>query len=108
MATTSSYLPILASRAFQALFSLVVLSLSVVLLKGHKEGALPGSLCFAALVGILSLIAALLSIAAHFRNFLHEQIANVVDGVILLLNIAGGIVSFVRTILWKRTLTFTS
>jgi hypothetical protein len=93
MATTTSSLPILASRAFQALFSLVVLSLSVVLLKGHKEGTLPGSLCFAALVGFLSLIAALLSIAAHSRNFLNEQIANLIDGVILLLNIAGGIVS---------------
>jgi hypothetical protein len=93
MTTTSSSLPILASRAFQALFSLVVLSFSIVLLKGHKEGTLPGSLCFAALVGLLSFIAALLSTAAYFRNFLNEQIANVIDGVILLLNLAGGIAS---------------
>ena len=94
MTTTSSPVPILASRAFQALFSLVVLGLSVVLLKGHREGALPDSLCFTALVGILSLVAALLGIAMCFRNFMSEQIANVIDGVVLLLNVAGGIVSW--------------
>jgi hypothetical protein len=94
MTTASSPVPILASLAFQALFSLVVLSLSVVLLKGHREGALPGSLCFVALVGILSLVAALLGIATSFRKFMNEHIANVIDGVVLLLNIAGGIVSW--------------
>jgi hypothetical protein len=94
MTTTSSPVPVLAFRAFQALFSLVVLSLSVVLLKGHREGVLPGSLCFAALVGILSLVTALLGIATSFRNFMNEQIANVIDGMVLLLNIAGGIVSW--------------
>ncbi|KAF1947346.1 hypothetical protein EJ02DRAFT_508142 [Clathrospora elynae] len=89
--TSSSSLPLLIFRALQTLFAIIILGLSSTLIHGHKEGTLPATLGFAAIVGASSLPAALLGLAETFVHFLNEQIRNLVDGAVLLLNVAGGI-----------------
>ncbi|KAF1841597.1 uncharacterized protein K460DRAFT_434742 [Cucurbitaria berberidis CBS 394.84] len=81
----------IALRVFQAFFAIVVLGLAIGLIRGHMEGDLPATLVFIAAVGALSLLAAIIGAAASFVDFLHDQVGVVVDSVVLLLNIAGGI-----------------
>jgi hypothetical protein len=81
-----------ALRGFQALFAIVVLGLSITLIRGHEWGSLPASLGFGAFVGGISLVAALIGLAATWVEFLGGLIGLVIDGVIALINIAGGVV----------------
>lgn len=90
--TTSSYTSMVL-RGFQAIFAIVIIVISVNLINGHKEGALPVTLGFAAVVGAVSMFAASVNVAANFKEFLNEQISAVIDSAAALLNLAGGIVS---------------
>lgn len=80
-------------RAFQALFGIVILGLAVTLIRGHEWGNLPSSLGYAAFVGGITILAALIGIAAVWLEFLDGIIGLAVDGLVAVLNIAGGIVS---------------
>lgn len=81
-------------RGFQALFAIVVLGLSVTLIRGHHWGNLPAVLGFSAFVGGLSFLAALVGLAGSFFSFLEGTIGLIIDGVVAVINIAGGIVWF--------------
>ncbi|KAL6705875.1 hypothetical protein ACN47E_006335 [Coniothyrium glycines] len=91
MAATTKSWPDFASRGLQMLFGIVVLGIAITLLKGHKQGALPASLAFAAVTGAVSVVAAGVCLAASRFDFIHEQLVAVIDGVVFLLNTAGGI-----------------
>ena len=80
-------------RGVQALFGIVVLGLSVTLLRGHHWGDAPASLGYGAFVGGLSILGALIGLAATWFDFLGGVIGLIVDAVVALVNIAGGIVS---------------
>jgi hypothetical protein len=81
-----------ALRGAQALFAIVVLGLSVTLIRGHQWGSLPSSLGFAAFVGGISFLAAIVGLAVTWFEFLGGVVGLAIDGVIALLNIACGIV----------------
>jgi hypothetical protein len=81
-----------ALRGFQALFGIVVLGLSITLIRGHNWGSLPASLGFGAFVGGISILAALIGLAATWFEFLGGLIGLVIDGMVALINIAGGVV----------------
>ncbi|KAF2823473.1 hypothetical protein CC86DRAFT_469264 [Ophiobolus disseminans] len=78
-------------RAFQALFGIVILGLAVTLIRGHHIGSLPSSLGFAAFVGGVTIIAALIGIAAVWLEFLDGIVGLAVDSLVAVLNVAGGI-----------------
>ncbi|KAF2110034.1 marvel domain-containing protein [Lophiotrema nucula] len=82
----------LALRGFQVIFAVIVLALSVDLIKKNPENKVPAIHGYAAFVGAVSLVAAFIGIAAHFISFLEGIISSLVDGFIILVNIAGGIV----------------
>lgn len=88
-------------RAFQALFGLVTLGLAATLIRDHHRGSLPSSLGFTAFVGGITILAALIGIAAVWLEFLDGIIGLAVDGLVAVLNIAGGIVSD-RRHLWHQ------
>jgi hypothetical protein len=81
-----------ALRGAQALFAVVVLGLSVTLIRGHQWGSLPASLGFAAFVGGVSFLGAMVGLAASFFDFLGGMVGLVVDGIVALLNVACGVV----------------
>jgi hypothetical protein len=100
--TMASKLNLLASSVFrglQMLFAVVVVGLSVTLVKNHNnhndhEGY-PGPpiiLPLATALGALSLVAAVLSLAIAWTNFLREYIEMLVDVVVIMANIVGGTV----------------
>lgn len=80
-------------RGAQALFGIVVLGLSVALLRFHHWGDTPAGLGYGAFVGGLSVLGALFGLAATWFDFLGGMIGLIVDAVVALVNIAGGIVS---------------
>lgn len=80
-------------RGAQALFGIVVLGLSVTLLRGHHWGDTPAGLGYGAFVGGLSVIGALIGLAATWFDFLGGLVGLVVDVIVALVNIAGGVVS---------------
>ena len=79
-------------RAFQLLFGIVILGLSVTLIRGHHWGALPATLGYAAFLGGVTIIAALVGVAAVWITFLEGIVGMAIDVLAALLNIAGGIV----------------
>ena len=79
-------------RGAQALFGIVVLGLSVTLIRGHHWGDLPASLGYGAFVGGLSFVAALIGLAATWFDFLGGIVGLVIDGIVALVNLAGGVV----------------
>jgi hypothetical protein len=81
-----------ALRGAQALFAVVVLGLSVTLIRGHHLGSFPASLGFAAFVGGISFLAAIIGLAATWFEILGGMVGLVIDGVVALLNVACGIV----------------
>ncbi|KAF1366051.1 hypothetical protein EJ07DRAFT_161099 [Lizonia empirigonia] len=95
MSTTSPALTF-AIRGTQALFAIVVFSLSISLIKGHHVGSLPSTLGFVAFVGGLSFVGALLGIAAHWLVVLQGQVGVFMDAVIAGVNIAGGILMAIK------------
>jgi hypothetical protein len=93
MGLTTSPIINWALRAFQALFGIVILGLSVTLIRGHHWGNLPSSIGYAAFVGGVTILAALVGVAATWVSFLEGVVGLAVDGIVAILNIAGGIVS---------------
>jgi hypothetical protein len=77
----------------QALFSIVVLGLSVTLARGQIEGSAPSILGFSSFLGAIGMIVGLLGIAALFFEPLQRKpiIVWVVDGIITLFFLAGAI-----------------
>jgi hypothetical protein len=91
-----------ALRAFQFLFGVVILGLSVTLIRGHHWGSLPSSLGYAVFVGGVTIVAALVGVAAVWVTFLEGIVGLAIDVVVAILNAAGGIVS--RLILFREVL----
>ncbi|KAF1831848.1 hypothetical protein BDW02DRAFT_36521 [Decorospora gaudefroyi] len=85
-----------ALRGLQALFAIVVLGLSVTLIRGHHWGSLPASLGFAAFVGGITFLAALVGLAAGWFEILGGIVGLVVDGVVALINIACGVLFAIK------------
>lgn len=79
-------------RGAQALFGIVVLGLSVTLIRGHHWGDLPASLGFGTFIGGLSFVAALAGVAGIWFEFLGGMVGLVIDSVVALVNLAGGVV----------------
>ncbi|KAF2440785.1 hypothetical protein P171DRAFT_395514 [Karstenula rhodostoma CBS 690.94] len=90
----SSPSPILnfALRGFQVLFAAVVLGLSVGMIKGQGPGLnSPISLRYTAFVGGVSFLTAIIGIAAEWISVLQGMVGLVIDALVTLLNIAGGV-----------------
>lgn len=82
-----------AIRGCQIIFAAIILGLSVGLVRGQKEDlSSPISLKYAAFVGAVSFIAGIFGIAAEFVSALQGKISMIIDGLITLINIAGGVV----------------
>lgn len=86
----------LVLRGFQALFAIVVIGLSVTLIRGHHWGSLPWQLGFACFAGGLAFIAALIGLAGSFFSFLEGMVGMIIDGVVAVFNILGGIILAVK------------
>lgn len=82
-----------AIRSTQALFAIIVFGLACSLIKGHEQGSLPSTLSFAAFIGGVSFIGALLGVAGHWMQVLQGQVGLFIDTAIAGVNLAGGIVS---------------
>jgi hypothetical protein len=80
-------------RAFQVLFGIVILGISVSLIRGHHWGSLPASLGFAAFVGGVTILGAALGVAGLFLSFLDGLVGITIDAVVAVINAAGAIVS---------------
>lgn len=93
-------------RGAQALFGIIVLGLSITLIRGHHWGGLPASLGYGAFVGGLSVLAALIGLAATWFDFLGGMIGLVIDAFVALINIAGGVVSLLISTTAVSTKTF--
>ncbi|EAW15040.1 MARVEL domain-containing protein [Aspergillus clavatus NRRL 1] len=78
-------------RAFQFLFAIVVLGLSVTLAKGQRYGTAPAATGYAAFTGGLGIVAALVGCAAFFVDALNGIVTWVLDGLASLALLAGGI-----------------
>lgn len=81
-----------AIRGFQALFAIIILGLSVDLVRGQKYGDLPATLGFAAFVGGVSIVAVVIGIASTWVEALQGIIGAGIDGVVAVINLAGGVV----------------
>lgn len=86
----------LVLRGFQALFAIVVIGLSVTLIRGHHWGSLPWQLGFACFAGGLAFVAALIGLAGSFFSLLEGMIGLIIDGVVAVVNILGGIILAVK------------
>lgn len=71
----------------------MILGLCVTLIRGHHWGGLPASLGYGAFVGGVTILAALVGVAAVWLEFLDGIVGLAVDGLAAILNIAGGVVS---------------
>jgi hypothetical protein len=80
-------------RAAQIVFAAVVTGLSINLAHGHHWGPVPAALGFVSFVGCFSLLGAFVGVAAEFVDLLKGPIGMAVDGLVLILNLAGGVVS---------------
>ncbi|KAF2691648.1 hypothetical protein K458DRAFT_285832, partial [Lentithecium fluviatile CBS 122367] len=83
---------------FQLLFSVIVLGLSIGLLRGQGPGdegysSTPITIRFAVFVGAISLVTGFIGVAAEWVSALQGKIMLVIDGIITVINIAGGVVS---------------
>ncbi|RHZ58355.1 hypothetical protein CDV55_104603 [Aspergillus turcosus] len=78
-------------RAFQFLFAIVVLGLSVTLAKGQRYGSVPAATGYAAFTGGAGILAALIGCAALFVDALRGIISWAIDGLASLALLAGGI-----------------
>ncbi|KAI8938023.1 hypothetical protein NX059_005697 [Plenodomus lindquistii] len=83
-------------RGFQALFAIVVIGLSVTLIRGHHWGSLPWQLGFACFAGGLAFVAALIGLAGSFISLLEGMVGLIIDGVVAVINILGGIIMAVK------------
>lgn len=81
-----------ALRAFQLLFGIVILGLSVTLVRNHNLGTLPSVLGYAAFLGGATIVAALIGLVATWVSILEGFVGMAIDAVAAILNLAGGIV----------------
>jgi hypothetical protein len=80
-------------RGFQILFAAVVLGLSVGMINGQWSGLnSPISLRYTAFVGGITFLAGIIGIAAEWVSVLQGMVGLIIDGLITLFNIAGGVV----------------
>ncbi|EHL01661.1 hypothetical protein M7I_2295 [Glarea lozoyensis 74030] len=97
----------LAARAFQALFSIVVLGLSIALLKGwgpfysseefHKNGSPPAIHGYGAFCGGAALLVSIVGIVSCFFEALQGIVVLALDGIACLFVVAGGIAFAVKS-----------
>lgn len=84
-------------RAFQLLFAVVVLGLSISLIKGQKVGAAPTRQGYSAFAGAFGLVVSLFGITAIFVDSLASLFGGLatqaLDGLAFLALLAGGVVS---------------
>ncbi|KAL5119520.1 hypothetical protein ACEQ8H_002585 [Pleosporales sp. CAS-2024a] len=85
-----------ALRALQFLFGVVVLGLSVTLIRGHHWGDFPSSLGYGAFLGGVTILGALVGMGSTWVAFLPGMIGAGIDGLLAVLNIAGGITLAVK------------
>lgn len=90
------------------MFALVIFGLSVDLIRGHHIGELPATLGFAAFIGGVSLLGAIIGIASTWIQALQGVVGAGIDAVLFLLNIIGGIVSLSITTYRRRANITTS
>ncbi|CAO2657191.1 Nn.00g033170.m01.CDS01 [Neocucurbitaria sp. VM-36] len=83
-------------RGFQFLFGVVILGLSVSMIRDHQWGSLPATLGFAAVVGGVTILGALIGIAATWISLLEGAIGLIIDGFVAVINAAGGIAMAVK------------
>ncbi|KAF1841598.1 uncharacterized protein K460DRAFT_292460 [Cucurbitaria berberidis CBS 394.84] len=83
-------------RGFQFLFAIVILGLSVSLIRHHHWGNLPATLGFAAFVAGVSILGAFVGIAATWVSMLDGAVGLIIDGVVAVINAAGGIAMAVK------------
>ncbi|KAL6705876.1 hypothetical protein ACN47E_006336 [Coniothyrium glycines] len=86
----------LVLRGFQFVFGIIVLGLSVTLIRGHHWGSTPASLIFGAFVGGVSVLGALVGLAATWISLLEGVVGLAVDGLVALVNVAGGVYFAIR------------
>jgi hypothetical protein len=82
-----------AIRGAQIIFAAIVCGLSIDLARGHHWGGLPVILGYVSFVGCVSLLAAFVGLASMWVELLQGTIGLIIDGVILVVNLAGGLVS---------------
>ncbi|KAF1975524.1 hypothetical protein BU23DRAFT_75918 [Bimuria novae-zelandiae CBS 107.79] len=80
-------------RAFQILFSVCTFALAVHLARGHQYGGVPFALAYCAYVGCLTFLAASAGLAANWFTIFGGAVGNVTDAMVILLNLADGLVS---------------
>ncbi|OXV08892.1 hypothetical protein Egran_03345 [Elaphomyces granulatus] len=78
-------------RAFQFLFAIIVLGLSVTLAKGQVQGSVPATIGYGSFTGGLGFVAAVVGFAALFVGFLDGIISWALDGFAGVAFLAGGI-----------------
>ncbi|KAF2110036.1 marvel domain-containing protein [Lophiotrema nucula] len=86
----------IALRAFQILFAVVALGLSVNLIKGQKEGNAPAPYGLAAFAGAISLVGGLLGIAGTWIELLQGALMFGIDGLLALINLAAGVLLAIK------------
>ena len=86
-------------RGFQMLLAVVVLGLSVTLIKDHNNhnrisgfSSAPVILPLGVAIGAVTLVTAVFSLTVAWTNFVHEYIEMLVDVVIIMANVVGGMV----------------
>jgi hypothetical protein len=80
-------------RFAQAVFGSVVLALSITLIKGQRYGMSPAATNYSSFVGAFTLLGAIIGLASTWIEFLQSFIGIGIDALILLFNLAGGVVS---------------
>ncbi|KAF1958588.1 hypothetical protein CC80DRAFT_15101 [Byssothecium circinans] len=83
-------------RGAQIVFAVIVTGLSINLAHGHEWGSAPFVLGYVSFVGCITLLGALAGLAAMWVDFLQGVIGMALDGLILILNLAGGVVVAVK------------
>ena len=86
-------LPAFAIRGVQSIVAIIILGLSIDLIMGHKWGALPATLGFTIFVAAVVVLGALIGIASIWVEKIQGKIGMIVDGVVLILSLAGSVVS---------------
>ena len=83
----------LSLRAAEAVFGAVVLGLAITLIKGQGISKSPAATNYAAFVGGFTIVGALVGVAAVWVEVLQSVLGIAIDALVLLFNLAGGIVS---------------
>lgn len=85
-----------AIRGAQIIFAAIVTGLSIGLARGHHWGNLPVILGYVSFVGCVSLLAGFAGLASAWIDALQGKIGLIIDGFIMLVNLAGGLVVAIK------------